>query len=101
MSYWLVIYRFALGILLVLCLIGVVFMFLPKCYRIRQMQQTKSELEESNRQREADIRELRHNQERFQSDPVFVQRTAREVGMVRPHEVVFRFSNSVDNAGHR
>lgn len=98
MNYWLIIYRFAVAIIVVLCLIGVMFMFLPKCYRISKLQQTKTQLENENKQRETDTRELRIKQERFTSDPAFVQRTAREVGMVKPHEVVFRFSNATENA---
>jgi len=103
LSPWLIIYRSAWGLLLVLILIGLVFLFLPKCHSIREMQRTRSELEEEGHEIAADTKTLHERRKRFQSDPVFVERVAREAGMVRQNEVLFKFSppetNAVTNGG--
>ena len=55
-------------------------------------------LQRQNRETETDIRELqrmtsdiRRSKVRFKSDAEFVQRVARELGLVCPHETVFQF----------
>ena len=98
MSPWLIIYRSAWGLLLVLILIGLVFLFLPKCHSIRALQDKRGALEEEAREIAEDTRALQERRERFQSDPVFVERVAREAGMVRQNEVVFKFSPRETNA---
>lgn len=90
MSVWEWIYRIAWGILLVLCAIGIVCAFVPESRRLHGLQETRRALEEENRRIDAHIKDLQTRQARFDSDPAFVERTARELGMAKPHETVFR-----------
>jgi cell division protein FtsB len=93
-SYWVTLYRLAWGVLLALFLVVLTCIFLPKCREHRQLQKTKASLTESNQQKEADIRALVDKQQKFRTDPAFVERTAREAGLIKPNETVFRFSSS-------
>ena len=90
MNYWAVIYRFAAIILVILLIIGVVFLFLPPSNAIREYRTRRTALQRENEQLEARIRELVEKQARFRSDPTFVERTAREAGMVKSNEVIFK-----------
>jgi cell division protein FtsB len=67
--------------------------FVPRCNRLNALQRRKAALESKNRALEMETRELRTKQERFLTDPGFVEHTARETGMVKPGETVFRFTN--------
>ncbi len=94
MNPWVVIYKSAWGLLVVLLLLGMVFLFLPKCHNIRELQNRKAAMQEENRDLERMTKELRLKRERFQSDPAFVEETAREAGMVRRDETVFIVEDS-------
>ena len=91
MNYWVALYRFALGLLTILVVVVLVRVFLPKCGRLRELQREKVESEEGNRAKELRTKELRTKRERFNRDPKFVERTARETGMVKPNETVYKF----------
>jgi len=91
MNYWIALYRFALGLLAILVVVVLVRVFLPKCGRLRELQREKVAVEEENRAMEERTRELRTKRERFNNDPKFVERTARETGMVKPDETVYKF----------
>ena len=94
MNYWVALYRCAWGLLVILCAIVVACIFLPRCHRLRELQRTKIERQEENRRIEVQARELKSKQDRFHSNPAFVERTAREIGMVKPGETVFRLTNA-------
>ncbi len=91
MSHWVAIYRFAWIALGVLVLVGMGFMFVPLIQQDREYQRRESVLREEIRQDEEQIRELKLKQERFQSDPAFVERIAHEIGLAKPNETIFRF----------
>jgi len=93
MNFWVLLYRFAWALLIVLFTIGLVCAFLPRCHRLREFQRKKADLQEENRKLEEGIQTLRHQQQRFLTAPGFVERTARETGMVKSDEVVFKFTN--------
>ena len=93
MSRWIAVYRVAWGILGILFLLILVCVFVPKCQRLHEESRKKAALEAGNRRIEAAIKELRSNQERFATDPAFVERTGREIGMAKPGEVVYRYTN--------
>lgn len=83
---------------MVLVIIGLVCVFLPKCHGLRELQRKKAVLQEENRDIDQATKDLRVKRERFKSDPAFVERVARETGMVRTDEVVFQFtSNDEEN----
>ena len=76
-------------ILTVLILAGVACIFGPKFNSLRKMQKDKNELKQANHHLESEIASLRNKQERFTSDPNFVERTAKEMGLLRTNEIVF------------
>ena len=98
MNYWLVVYRLAWGLLVILFGVGLVCAFVPKGQRVRELQRRKAVLQQDNRRIESDTRDLVRKEERFRRDPAFVEHTAREEGMARPHERVFRYTNEQDRA---
>ena len=91
MNYWVAIYRFAWVLLGILCAIGLLCVFIPKCRSLRSLHDQNLRVEEGNRRIEERIRTLQVKRQRFASDPSFVERTARETGMVKPDETIFRF----------
>jgi cell division protein FtsB len=100
MNVWPTIYRSTWVILILLVIAGLVAIFVPKCRNLRQMQQRKAALQQENAEVEARTLALRQKQERFNTDPAYVERVAREIGMVRPDETVFHFTNTaVEEAG--
>ncbi len=92
MSFWSAINRFLTLLFAALVVVGIICIFTPKVRSLREMQSRKSELEQENRRLEMAINELRNNQERFSTDPAFVEWIAKkDLGMVRTNEVVFKF----------
>jgi cell division protein FtsB len=87
---WGVIHRIALVVLIVLLAIGAVFVFLPPSQSIRQYQRKRLALQAENERLTEQIQELTEQQARFRSDPAFVERTAREAGMIKTNEVIFK-----------
>ncbi len=96
MNGWTTVYRSAWVVLFILFTIGLVCIFLPRCHHLRQLQQRKTELQAENRETEAMTRALQEKQKRFSTDPAYVERVARETGMVKPDEVVFQYTNATD-----
>lgn len=99
MNHWVTIYRFAWIALGVLVLIGMGFMFVPLIQEDREYQRRENVLREEIRHDEERIRELRLKQERFQSDPAFVERIAHEIGLAKPNETIFRFVDEEPDDG--
>ena len=94
MNYWVIIYRLALGLLIVLFAVGATCVFLPQCNRLRELQRERATVQEDIRHTGELIGELRVKQETFDSDPAFVIRTAGENGMADPKATVFRLPDS-------
>lgn len=93
MNIWSIIYRFSWGLLAILIVIGFILIFTPKARKLAQLQRVKAEIEVRNAEKEEQIKALQIRQERFVSDPEFVEHTAREAGMVMEGEVVYKFTN--------
>lgn len=92
MNYWVLIYRFAWGLLIVLFAVGLACVFVPQCNKLREMQREKAALEARQRALETEIRDLRTRQNRFENELPYVERTAREShGMVKTNETIFKF----------
>ena len=98
MNYWATIYRCLWGIAIILLVVVMISFFIPKYRTLRDYRKKRDELQQENRRTEAMIRDLRHKQEQILSDPAFIERTARESGMVKQDEVVFKFTNSVSHS---
>ena len=80
-------------VLLGILLVGVVVcVFTPKVESLRAMQRKRAALEAENRGQEDEVRRLQEKQARFLGEEGFVERTAHEAGLVRPDEIVFKFT---------
>ena len=97
MSPWSAIYRFVWIALTVLVLAGMAFMFVPLIQQDREYQRRESQLREDIRQDEEEIGRLRLNQERFVSDPAFIERIAHDMGLAKPNEIIFRFTDDEES----
>lgn len=80
--------------IVILGLVGLTFLFLPKLNQLRNMQKQKDGLEQENKEMERKISELKQVQEKFNTDPAFVERMGREAGLVKSNEVIFRLSET-------
>jgi len=92
MSGWNFLLRILTVVLLLLVIAGLTVLFLPKTNQLKKMQKQKTALEQENRETERKISELKEMQHQFNSDPSFVERMAREAGLMKSNEVIFRIS---------
>ena len=90
MSNWVIVYRLGGILLAVLCVVALTFVFLPKCRTYQELQAKKAALVDENATLEAAVKKSQTLQNQFQSDPAFVERVAREQGMAKPGETVFK-----------
>ena len=86
-------YKWAIGLLVLLAMIGLFKLFSPKIRNIRELQRQKSALETENTNIEQQTKQLRLKREKFKTDPEFIERVARESGRVKPNEVIFKFTD--------
>lgn len=93
MNIWNIIYRFSWGLLAILIVIGFILIFTPKVRLWAGLQRDKAEIETRSAEKTEQIKDLQIRQERFVSDPEFVEHTAREAGLVMAGEVVYKFTN--------
>ena len=91
MNFWILVYRLAWMVVVASGVVAIVCIFLPKTHNYQTLQNRKETLEQGNEVMEARIRQFEQNQKRFRSDPEFVERSAREQGMAKPGETIFRF----------
>jgi len=94
MSYWSVIWRFTWVVTAVLLVIGLVTLFMPKCRSFQDLQSRRLNLTEENGKLRGQIHELEQNQQRFKTDPEFVERLAREQGRVKPGETLYKVAGT-------
>jgi len=89
-NFWVWVYRITWILIAMVGLICVICLFIPMYSRYRGFEQKKVELLEQKRLEELRLSRLRRQQEQFASDPAFVERTAREAGMVKSNEAVLK-----------
>ena len=99
MNYWVTIYRVAFGAVIVLVTIAIISAFVPKLRKHHEEYRKRTEFQQENRILAEQVKVLRNKQERFTRDPNYVERTAREIGMVKPDEMVFKYTNDEANSG--
>ena len=87
-----VIYRVSWVLLVVLCIVGLTCVYVPRINNMRALQQEKAAIERENARERARIDQLRNKQERFQNDAGYVEHVAREQGMVKKDEVLFKLA---------
>lgn len=90
---WTTLYKVASAIIVGAVIVAMVCIFIPKIQKHHELQDRKTAATEGQQKLKEEIRDLRVKQDRFASDPVFVERTARENNYVKPDEVVFKFTN--------
>jgi cell division protein FtsB len=99
MNFWVLVYRLAWLVVIASSIVAIVCVFLPKTHNYQTLQNRKETLEQGNEAMETRIRQFEQNQKRFRTDAEFVERSAREQGMAKPGETIFRFPST--NATHR
>jgi cell division protein FtsB len=97
MNAWEFVYKVAWVFAAILCAVWVVCMFIPKIKLIGDLQTKKADLQEQVGRMESNVKDLKDKQERFATDPAFVEKTARENGMVKTNELLFKFTNRLVN----
>lgn len=88
---WRLITRIFWLVLLGVVLVALAALFAPKYAQYNELSRRVHAMQESNRDLATAIRRLESNQRRIVSDRAFVERTARELGMVKPEEIVFKY----------
>ena len=76
-------------------LIGCLGIFLPKCQEFQALQRVKDARAEEIKRLREEIRVEESKCMRYECDKEFVERTARELGMVKPGETVFKFTPDI------
>jgi len=101
MNYWSTVYRSAVIVAVVIVTITTIRLFVPKIQQYRESYRKRAECQEENRRIAEEAKQFRNKQERFSSDPAFVETTAREMGMIKPNEVKFKSTNDESTAETR
>ncbi len=95
MTVWVVIYRITWILVIVVCLVGLVCLFLPQYAEYRELQQRAPKIREEIRLQEARMRRYQLQQEKFNTDPDYVERIARGVGMARSNETILKLRGTL------
>ena len=90
-KYWNLINRIVLGAIGVMALVGILLAFGPKVRQMKAYQATRDTLQQRIDETVAAEKELKNKQQRFLSDPEYVERVAHEVGYARKDETIFQF----------
>lgn len=78
-------------IALVIVVAGGVFILPPKIAQMNRLEKQRNELMRKIEHKSREIEVLKNRQQRFASDPEFVEYVARQNKRVRPNELVFVF----------
>ncbi|MFU8779682.1 MAG: FtsB family cell division protein [Kiritimatiellia bacterium] len=95
-----IISRVSLIVIAVAILTAFALFLIPLMREANGLRAEKAALEEEIARKEERIRELKSFQERFVTDPEFVEQTARQMGLVAPGETIYEFNNQPDNQPH-
>jgi len=90
-KYWNLINRIVLVAVAVMALVGIVLAFTPKVKQMQAYQETRDTLQQRIEVAITDEKELREKQQRFRTDPAYVERVAHEVGYARKDEMIYHF----------
>jgi hypothetical protein len=75
--------------------------FIPQLRKHAEYEERLEEIRTQSAEQERRLQDYRVRKERFQNDPDYVRRVAHEIGMVEPHEVIFRFYDETRGATRR
>lgn len=94
MNIWVIVYRIT-WVLIALVLLGVVVvLFIPKYAKYKDMQRQQAVRQEEKQLLELKASRLQLKQERFTTEPGFVERTARGEGMVKSNETICKMTDT-------
>lgn len=92
MSRWKTIYKFTWVLIIVVCVIGVICVFLPQYAEYRQRKRKLAQYEEDIKFEKGLEKQYRENQERLADDRSFMIEVLRENGRVMTNESVIRLA---------
>ena len=92
-KYWNLINRIVVVAIIIMAGTGVVLAFAPKVRQLQKHQETYNDLQQEIETTENAENELKTNQRRFDSDRVFVERIAHEVGFAHKDEIIVHFDD--------
>jgi len=90
-KYWNLINRVVLIAIAGMAVVGVVMAFAPKVKQMQAYQATRDKLQHRIEISIADEKELKGKQQRFLTDPVYVERVAHAVGYAHKNETIYHF----------
>ena len=90
MSRWATVYKFTWILIVVVCMVGVLFLFIPRYVKYRENKRLIAQYKQDIRIETAAEKQYREYQQRFLNDPSFAEEIARKEGMVKTNESVIR-----------
>lgn len=90
-KYWNLINRVVLVAIMAMALVGIVLAFTPKVRQMQDYQDRRDSLQQRIDLTLSAEKELKEKQQRFLTDPTYVERVAHEVGYSRKDETIYHF----------
>ena len=90
-KYWNLINRIVLMAVVAMAAVGIVLAFTPKVKQMQTYQTTRDALQQRIEITVTAEKELKDKQQRFRTDPSYVEKVAHEVGYARKGEMIFHF----------
>ncbi len=100
-KYWNLINRIVLAAIAVMAVVGVVLAFAPKVKQMQTYQNTRDTLQQRIGVAIVAEKELKDKQQRFLTDPVYVERVAHAVGYAHKDEIIYHFPEETGSNGSR
>ena len=95
-SYWNLIHRVMLAVLIIVVIIGIAIAFIPKVNQLHTYVERSEALQVELDMTEREEQRLKEYQHRFSTDSTFVERIAHEVGYAHKDETIFYFPEETD-----
>jgi cell division protein FtsB len=90
-KYWNLINRFVLMAVVAMAAVGIVLAFTPKVKQMQTYQTTRDTLQQRIEVTVTAEKGLKEKQQRFRTDPTYVEKVAHEVGYASKGEMIFHF----------
>lgn len=72
---------------------GLLLIFMPELREYKENKRTIAALEEGIAREDTEYQRYHKKQERFKKDPSYVVQIGHEMGMVYPHETIYKFTD--------
>ena len=96
-KYWNLINRIVFVAIVLMALVGGMMAFLPKVRQMQKYQDRRDELQQRIEIKLAEEKDLKDRQQRFLTDPAYIERVAHEVGYARKDETIYHFPKENDS----